>query len=30
VFRGKHSPTHTISKFDSHMEKIIDFKVSTF
>jgi hypothetical protein len=30
VFRGKHSPTHTISKFDSHMEKVIDFKVSTF
>lgn len=30
VFRGKHSPTHTISKFDSHMEKVIDFTVKTY
>jgi hypothetical protein len=30
VFRGKHSPTHTISKFDSHMDKVIDFTVKTF
>jgi len=30
VFRGKHSATHTISKFDSHMEKVIDFTVKTY
>ncbi len=30
VFRGRRSPTHTISKFDSHMTKVIDFKVKTF
>jgi len=30
VFRGRHSPTHTISKFDSHMEKVINFTVQTY
>jgi len=30
VFRGKQSPTHTISKFDSHMAKVIDFTVRTY
>ncbi|MDQ2765242.1 MAG: carboxypeptidase-like regulatory domain-containing protein [Pseudomonadota bacterium] len=30
VYRGKHSTTHTISKFDSHMDKVIDFTVQTF
>lgn len=30
TFRGKHSATHTISKFDSHMEKVIDFTVKTY
>ena len=29
-FRGTHSATHTISKFDSHMEKVIDFTVKTY
>ena len=30
VFRGRHSSTHTISKFDSHMAKVIDFTVRTY
>lgn len=30
VYRGKQSSTHTISKFDSHMDKVIDFTVKTF
>jgi hypothetical protein len=30
VFRGRHSPTHTISKFDSHMAKVINFTVRTY
>jgi hypothetical protein len=30
VYRGLHSPTHTISKFDSHMDKVIHFTVRTF
>lgn len=30
VFRGRHSSTHTISKFDSHMAKVINFTVRTY
>jgi len=30
VFRGRHSPTHTISKFDSHMDKVINFTIRTY
>jgi hypothetical protein len=30
LFRGHRSPTHSISKFDSHLQKVIDFKVRTF
>jgi hypothetical protein len=30
LFRGHRSPTHSISKFDSHMQKVINFKVRTF
>jgi len=30
IFRGHRSPTHSISKFDSHLQKVIDFKVRTF
>ncbi len=30
VFRGLHSPTRSISKFDSHMAKVINFTVRTF
>lgn len=30
VFRSYHSPTHSISKFDSHMTKVINFAVRTF
>jgi hypothetical protein len=30
LFRGKRSVTHTISKFDSHMTKVINFTVRTF
>ena len=30
LFRGKRSVTHSISKFDSHMTKVIDFTVRTF
>ena len=30
VFRGRRTPTHSISKFDSHMAKIINFTVRTF
>ena len=29
-FRGIRSPTHSISKFDSHMQKVIDFTVRTY
>lgn len=29
-FRGIRSPTHSISKFDSHMTKVIDFAVRTY
>jgi hypothetical protein len=29
-FRGHRSPTRTISKFDSHMQKVINFTVRTF
>ena len=30
VFRGRHSPSHTISKFDSHMAKVINFTIRTY
>ena len=30
VFRGRRSPTHSISKFDSHMAKVINFTMRTF
>ena len=30
VFRGRHSPTHTISNFDSHMDKVINFTIRTY
>ncbi len=30
VFRGRHSPGHTISKFDSHMAKVINFTIRTY
>jgi hypothetical protein len=30
LFRGKRSVTHSISKFDSHMTKVIDFTVRTY
>ena len=30
LFRGHRSPTHSISKFDNHLQKVIDFKVQTF
>jgi hypothetical protein len=30
LFRGHHSATHNISKFDSHMAKVIDFTVRTY
>ena len=30
VFRGRHSPTHTVSKFDSHMTKVINFTIRTY
>jgi hypothetical protein len=30
LFRGHRSPTRSISKFDSHLAKVIDFKVRTF
>jgi len=30
VFRGRHSETHTISKFDSRMAKVINFTVRTY
>jgi hypothetical protein len=30
IFRGRHSPTRTISKFDDHMAKVIDFTVRTY
>ncbi len=29
-FRGNRSPTRSISKFDSHMVKVIDFTVRTY
>ena len=25
IYRGRHSPSRSISKFDSHMSKVIDF-----
>jgi hypothetical protein len=30
TFRGNKSPTHTISKFDDHLNKVIDIKCKTF
>jgi len=30
VFRGRHSPSHPISKFDSHMAKVINFTIRTY
>jgi hypothetical protein len=30
LFRGHPSPTRTISKFDDHMAKVIDFTVRTY
>jgi hypothetical protein len=30
VFRGRHSPSHTISKFDSHMAKVINFTIRSY
>jgi len=30
LFRGHRSPTHSISKFDNHLQKVIDFRVRTF
>jgi hypothetical protein len=30
VFRKRHSKTHEISKFDSHMDKVIDFTIEAF
>ena len=30
LFRGRHSPTRTISKFDDHMAKVIDFTMHTY
>jgi hypothetical protein len=30
VFRGRHSPSHSISKFDGHMAKVIDFRIRTY
>ncbi len=30
VFRGRHSPSHAISKFDSHMAKVINFTIRTY
>ncbi len=30
MFRGHRTRTHSISKFDSHMDKIINFRVSTY
>jgi hypothetical protein len=29
VFRSHHTPTRSISKFDSHMAKVINFKISS-
>jgi Carboxypeptidase regulatory-like domain len=30
IFRGRRSPIHNISKFDSHMAKVINFTMRTF
>jgi hypothetical protein len=30
VFRGRRTPTHSISKFDSHMAKVINFTMRTY
>ncbi len=30
VFRNRHSKNHEISKFDDHLDKVIDFTIETF
>ena len=30
VFRGRRTPIHTISKFDSHLAKVINFTMRTY
>ena len=30
VFRGRHTPARSISKFDSHMTRVINFKISGY
>jgi hypothetical protein len=30
VFRGRRTPTHSISKFDSHLAKVINFTMRTY
>lgn len=30
LFRGRRTPTRSISKFDSHMAKVIDFTIRTY
>ncbi len=30
VFRGHHTPVRSISKFDSHTAKVINFKISSY
>jgi len=30
VFRGRHTPTRSISKFDSHLAKTIDFTIKSY
>lgn len=30
LYRGRRSPTRSISKFDSHMAKVIDFTIRTY
>jgi hypothetical protein len=30
VFRGHHTPTRSISKFDSHLQKTIDFTIKPY
>jgi hypothetical protein len=30
LFRGRHTPTRSISKFDSHMAKVLNFTIRTF
>ena len=30
IFRGRHTPTRSISKFDSHLAKTIDFTIKSY